>query len=103
MFVTDYVIMPDHAHFLVAEAVGGCGLGRFVKGLRHALGSTLARRGAVHPFWQPGFFDHLLRSDESHIEKAQYIRANPVRRGLVGNADEWPYAGRIFDPGPFFV
>jgi len=42
--------------------------------------------------WQRGFFDHRLRSEEALQEKAQYIRQNPVRRGLVGSEDEWPYA-----------
>jgi hypothetical protein len=36
-------------------------------------------------------FDHLLRSDESLSEKWAYLRQNPVRAGLVVNADGWPY------------
>ena len=103
MAVADYVLMPDHVHFLVAEGSLCCGLGQFVKGLRRAMGTELTGMGVGQPFWQPGFFDHLLRSDESYIDKAQYIRANPVRRGLAGRADDWPYGGRIFDPGPLFL
>jgi len=33
--------------------------------------------------WQRDFFEHRLRSDESWREKADYILANPVRKGLV--------------------
>jgi len=45
--------------------------------------------------WQPGFFDHILRSDESYTEKWNYVRDNPVRAGLVEIADDWPYQGEI--------
>ena len=49
----------------------------------------------LSPVWQRGFFDHLLRSDESYTQKWNYVRDNPVRAGLVTNADDWPYSGEI--------
>ena len=45
--------------------------------------------------WQPGFFDHILRSDESYAEKWKYIHENPVRAGLVESAGGWPCQGEI--------
>jgi REP-associated tyrosine transposase len=36
-----------------------------------------------------------LRAGESYSEKWNYVRDNPVRAGLVSNADEWKYAGEI--------
>jgi REP-associated tyrosine transposase len=33
--------------------------------------------------WQEESFDHVLRSENSFEEKRDYIRQNPVRRGLV--------------------
>jgi putative transposase len=45
--------------------------------------------------WQPGFFDHILRSDESYAQKWKYVRENPVRSGLVETADGWQYQGEI--------
>jgi putative transposase len=47
------------------------------------------------PFWQPGFFDHLLRNDESYAAKWNYVVQNPVRRGLVAEPEKWPYQGEI--------
>jgi len=41
--------------------------------------------------WQRDFFDNRLRQDESYIEKAHYIRMNPVRAGLVESPGDWPY------------
>ncbi|MGI9172622.1 MAG: transposase [Chthoniobacterales bacterium] len=45
--------------------------------------------------WQRGFFDHLLRNSESYSQKWNYVEQNPVRAGLVENAEDWPYAGQI--------
>jgi len=41
--------------------------------------------------WQRDFFDHRLRKNEAYLEKAAYIRMNPVRAGLVASAEDWPY------------
>jgi len=46
-------------------------------------------------FWQSGFFDHVLRSDESYQAKRLYIADNPVRAGLVTESKYWPYQGDI--------
>jgi REP element-mobilizing transposase RayT len=45
--------------------------------------------------WQPGFFDHLMRSSESYAQKWIYVRENPVRAELVTRAEDWPYQGEI--------
>jgi putative transposase len=107
-----YVIMPDHIHLFV------CGpedfeLGRWMGGLkqhlqkaiveRHAeelrpaspTGRRLQKRVIRPPVWQRGFFDHVLRNEESYAQKWDYVRDNPLRAGLVANADDWPYAGEI--------
>lgn len=54
-----------------------------------------AQRSGCNPVWQRGFFDHVLRSDESYAQKWDYVRENPVRAGLVKRAEDWPYAGEI--------
>ena len=45
--------------------------------------------------WQEEFFDHVLRSAESYGEKWNYVRNNPVRAGLVANADNWSWQGEV--------
>ena len=47
------------------------------------------------PHWQPNFFDHILRSADSYSTKWDYVQMNPVRAGLVKNADDWEYQGMI--------
>lgn len=36
-----------------------------------------------------------MRSAESYDAKWEYVRANPVRAGLVADPDDWPYQGEI--------
>jgi putative transposase len=88
-----YVIMPNHMHFFVRGS-NDFKFAQWVNGLKHAisvpLGATKKR-----PLWQPGFFDHILRNDESYTQKWKYVRENPVRAGLVPRADDWPYQGEF--------
>jgi REP element-mobilizing transposase RayT len=85
-----YVIMPDHVHLFVR---GGRNftLSSWIGGLKRAI--SVALRSPK--LWQPGFFDHILRSDESYTEKWNYVRENPVRASLVKSAGDWPYQGEI--------
>jgi hypothetical protein len=47
--------------------------------------------GHSGPLWQEESFDHVLRSTESRAEKLEYIRQNPVRRGLVQRPEDYPW------------
>lgn len=91
-----YVIMPDHIHLFVS---GNCDfvLSAWVAGLKRAISKALEMHGE---FWQPSFFDHVLRSNESHAEKWEYVRRNPVRACLAKKPDDWPFQGEpvIIDP-----
>ncbi len=90
-----YVIMPDHIHLFV-RITNGMTLKRWERGLKRAISETLLSSGEQSKsFWQPGFFDHLLRSSESYIDKWNYVLENPVRAGLVSSADDWPYQGEV--------
>jgi REP element-mobilizing transposase RayT len=88
-----YVIMPDHVHLFV-QGDDQFNLSSWIGGLKRAL-SVAVQSDHSRPTWQPGFFDHLLRSDESYDGKWQYVRENPVRAGLVPIADDWPHQGEI--------
>ena len=87
-----YVLMPDHLHLFV-KGDGNFMLPRWVGGLKRAIAVELACRSGK--LWQPGFFDHILRSDESYAQKWEYVLQNPVRAGLVKNPEDWRYHGEI--------
>jgi hypothetical protein len=90
---TRYVLMPDHLHLLVATHPEAASLGVWIKALKAYVGQREFR-------WQTGFFDHVIRNDESEAEKWEYIRQNPIRAGLVKEASDWPYAGELMDEKP---
>jgi putative transposase len=79
-----FLLMPDHVHALMAVPRGES----LPNVVRMWKGYQTKQHGIE---WQTGFFDHRLRSAESGQEKADYIRMNPVRAGLVTDPDDWPY------------
>ena len=86
-----YVIMPDHVHLFVRG--GQLFLhSQWVRMLKRHLSKSISGEA---PHWQAGFFDHLIRHNESYAEKWDYVRENSVRAGLVDSADKWPYQGEI--------
>ena len=90
-----YVVMPDHIHVFIRLPPEGPTLAKWIQGLKAVLGRVLKAAEIQVPHWQEGFFDHILRSDESYSEKWRYVMENPVRAGLVEDAMNWPYQGEF--------
>jgi len=83
------VLMPDHIHALISFPVN-----MSMREIVAEWKESAARRAGIK--WQRDFFDHRLRGNESLIEKANYVRQNPVRKGLVECSEDWPY---VWVPG----
>ncbi len=49
------------------------------------------------PIWQKEYFDHLLRLEESYLQKLEYVKQNPVRKGLIQRVEDWKWQGEIYD------
>ncbi len=78
-------VMPDHLH-LIARWNHGLSLGRTIQSFK----GIIAKRHAIE--WQQGFFDHRIRSSGELRAKTAYVRANPIRAGLVKTEADWPFA-----------
>jgi len=88
-----YCFMPDHLHLLVRTPPAVDFL-EFVHHFKQLSAFRLRiELGDDCLVWQPRFYDHALRSAEGILPTARYIFANPIRAGLVHNADEYPYSG----------
>lgn len=94
VFVGRYVIMPDHIHLFAAfdEHIS---LSDWMKSLKNSLSKTLREMNIPSPHWQKGYFDHLLRGEESYGSKWEYAFHNPVRHRLVSDPTIWPFQGEI--------
>jgi len=77
-------LMPDHLHALISFPYDKP-MSQIVADWKRYLATKLKIE------WQRDFFDHRLRQQESYREKADYIRANPVRAGVIAPSEEWPY------------
>ena len=99
-FVGNYILMPDHVHLFARPGPDADAMSAWVKMWKSVSSRQLLRSAGIPPpTWQEGYFDRYLRSDESYEQKWWYVRTNPVRAGLVTDADCWPFRGRIFDLG----
>src|SRR5713226_9568643 len=84
-----YVLMPDHIHLFAAFAPDSINISPWIKSLKNTLSKCLRSNHVAAPHWQKGFFDHILRTDESYDQKWEYVRQNPARTGLVKHPEEW--------------
>ena len=109
-----YVIMPDHLHLLL-KLNGTVALPKLIGDFkrytakqmlqrckeqgRNDLLSVFAERGSVdgekYSVWQRSFRSVPISDHGDWLVKANYIHNNPVRRGLVENAELWPYSSAV--------
>jgi putative transposase len=85
-----YMIMPDHIHFFCSPLDETMEIEKWMTFWKRQLKRVL---GENAPQFQIDGFHHRLRGEESYTEKWEYVRANPVRAGLVEKAEDWPYQG----------
>ncbi len=88
------VVMPDHVHLLLTPLPDERGwphplpaILKLIKGISARSVNKLL--GTSGPVWQEESFEHTLRSDESFKDKLEYIRQNPVRRGLAARPEDY--------------
>ncbi|WP_449430291.1 REP-associated tyrosine transposase [Pseudomonas putida] len=85
-----WVLMPDHLHWLIE--LKGVTLGTLMRRFKSRSSLVLHQAGVVaDPVWQPGYHDRALRREESMLQVARYIVANPLRAGLVNSVRGYPH------------
>jgi putative transposase len=89
MFITGYVIMPEHVHVLVSEPERAT-----LAAALQALKQSVSRRliGRREHFWEGRYYDFNVWSKSKRIEKLRYIHRNPVKRGLVQKPEDWRWS-----------
>jgi len=92
-----YCFMPDHVHILISLG-GGDSLNRFVQRFKSRAARIHRQLGKNGKLWQRGFYDHILRSEETVEVVARYVLGNAVRKGLAQSTIEYPFSGSfVFD------
>jgi putative transposase len=105
--VIGYVVMPEHVHLLISEPDRGTSSTvmqvlkqRFA---RRVLREIRRRRCSAQTVlwqevldgghvWQRRYYDFVVRTERKRVEKLRYMHRNPVKRGLVLEADQWAWS-----------
>ena len=114
-----YVIMPEHCHVLILPRENDYSIGRILEAIKlpvtrraksylernHPEALRLMRDvqpgGSVaYRFWQRGGgHDRNLREPKAIHAEIEYMHNNPVRRGLVARAEDWPWSSAAWYAG----
>ena len=92
--VIAYCFMPDHLHMLVEGIDPASDLPEFVRIFKQR--SSFRWKNAFGTeLWQRSYYERVLRGDESSIDAARYVLANPLRAGMVESVEDHPFLGSL--------
>jgi putative transposase len=87
-----YVLMPDHFHALLRQSTENGTVSELMKDFKQHTSSMLTSRANLqHTLWHSRYDDVPVPIDACHT-KLQYIHANPVRSGLVAQAEDYRWS-----------
>jgi putative transposase len=87
-----FVVMRNHFHALLTIAGKGTiesVMQKIKGGFSYRARSELGFRGEI---WQRGFTDERVWDAAQFISVRKYIHENPVRRGMVAVAEDYPFS-----------
>jgi putative transposase len=92
IWLLGFVVMPDHVHLALAPRAPF-----LLRQVTHSLFGYFVRKvnAGMHrtgPVWEEEYHEHLVTGRGEVHEFLDYIHLNPVRKGLVGDAKEWPFS-----------
>src|ERR1017187_4733861 len=83
-----FVVMANHVHLLVLPRVSPSRFLQTLQGYTALEANRLLGRTG-QPFWQAESYDHAVRDDRESDRIKGYIENNPVKAGLVANAEDY--------------
>lgn len=101
----EFCVLPNHLHVLFTPA-GDATLEKAVQMVKGGASYRIGQHRRFLALWQDGYQDWRCRNEKDYRAYGDCIRANPVRAGLVGKEDDWPYSSgnpkfaRHLDPMP---
>jgi len=89
--VHDFVVMPDHVHLLVTVDAG-VSIERAMQFLKGGFSYRVKKEfGYSGEVWQRGFSEVRIEDRKSFLKHREYIAQNPVRAGLSGTPEMYPF------------
>jgi len=87
-----YCLMPDHLHVIISPGESTIPLSKFLNVFKGRTAAVFKDKENLRKIWQRPAFDHVIRTEEDLRAIIEYIRNNPVRKGIVENANDYPYS-----------
>jgi len=86
----EFVLMPNHFHLLISPTLS---LERALQLIKGGFSFRAKRElGFTGEIWEKSYYDRRVRDGEEYCAFRRYIRMNPVKKGLVSVAEEYPYS-----------
>ena len=89
-----YVIMPDHLHYFAWATPDAVEYQTWVKYWKSKFSKA---HGQADLRLQSDNWDTRMRNESQYEEKWRYVFENPVRAGLVQNAEDWAFSGAVHE------
>jgi putative transposase len=86
-----YVVMPNHVHLLIEPSAPLRRITNGIKGASARYANRILKRTGK-PFWQDESFDHWIRNEGQFEKVRAYVERNPVKAGLVTEANLWRWS-----------
>ena len=89
----EFVVMTDHFHLLLTPRET---LERAVQLIKGGFSFRAKKElGFAYEIWQPSYYDRRVRDMEEYFSFREYIRCNPVKRGLGQSPEEYAYSSVV--------
>jgi len=87
-----WVVMPNHVHALITPCAGKR-LGDILKRVKSSSAGAVNRVfGRSGRYWQPDYFDRLIRNEKHFDGVKHYIEWNPVKAKLCTDPAKWSWS-----------
>ena len=90
--LTAYCFMPDHVHLLLDSTTDGSDVRKWIK-LAKQLSGYLFAQAHSGRLWQRYGYERVIGDDVERALTIRYIVENPVKAGLAGCPQEYPFLG----------
>ena len=87
-----YCLMPEHLHVIFAPGDSGISLSKFLNIFKGRTTALFRKQFDIHVIWQRSAYDRVIRAGDDLKAIIEYILYNPVRKGIVTRAEDYPNA-----------
>ena len=88
-----WFVMSTHYHFIARSPENALSLKELIQGV-HSINAKFVNRKdgiAGRKVWY-NYWDSCIQNEASYLSRLRYVTMNPLKHGLVQNAEEYPFS-----------